>query len=194
MAAAEGRPILGRMGRFLRILLLAAALAGPAMADQKDERLDKLFDALLEAGSPQEAQLPEQMIWSVWLESGSPTVDLLMKKGVTAMSEGEAEAALVMFNTIVELAPDYAEGWNKRATLYYLMGRLEESISDCERTLKLEPRHFGALSGLGMIYVQLEQDAKALDAYKRALAVHPQLLRLRAEVERLTKKVRGDRI
>jgi tetratricopeptide (TPR) repeat protein len=134
------------------------------------------------------------MIWSVWLESGSPTVDLLMKKGVGAMGEGQAEPALAMFNAIIELAPDYAEGWNKRATLHYLMGRFEDSIADCERTLKLEPRHFGALSGLGMIYLQLEQDAKALEAYKRALAVHPQLPRLRSEVERLTKKVRGDRI
>jgi tetratricopeptide (TPR) repeat protein len=182
------------MGRFLRSLVLAAALAGPAMADQKDERLDKLFDALLAAVSPQEAQLAERMIWSVWLESGSPTVDLLMQKGVAAMGEGDAEPAFAMFNAIVELAPDYAEGWNKRATLYFLMGRFEDSIADCERTLKLEPRHFGALSGLGMIYVQLGQDAKALDAYRRALAVDPQLVRERAEVERLTKKVRGDRI
>lgn len=182
------------MGRFLRILLLAAALAGPAMADQKDERLDALFDALLEAGSPQEAQLAEQMIWSVWLDSPSPTVELLMQKGISAMNEGEPEAAIVMFNTIVELAPDYAEGWNKRATLYYLMGRLEDSIADCKRTLELEPRHFGALAGLGMIYVQLEEDEKALEAYRRALAVHPNLPRARAEVERLTKKIRGNRI
>jgi tetratricopeptide (TPR) repeat protein len=194
LAAAEGQPILGGMGRFLRLLVVAAALAGPAMADQKDERLDKLFDALLAAGSPQEAQLAERMIWSVWLESGSPTVDLLMQKGVAAMSEGDVEPALAMFNAVIELAPDYAEGWNKRATLYFLMGRLEESIADCQRTLKLEPRHFGALSGLGMIYAQLGQDAKALDAYRRALAVDPQLVRERAEVERLTKKVRGDRI
>lgn len=182
------------MGRLLCSLLLAAALAGPAMADQNDERLEKLFDALLAASSPQEAQLPEQMIWSVWLESESPTVNLLMKRGIEAMGEGEAELALAMFNAIVELAPDYAEGWNKRATLYFLMGRYEDSIADCERTLKLEPRHFGALSGLGMIYVQLENDAKALDAYRRALAVHPQLTQVRAEVERLAKKLRGDRI
>lgn len=182
------------MGRILRILVLAAGLAGPAMADQNDERLENLFDALLAAGSPQEAQLPEQMIWSVWLESGSPTVDLLMKRGVQAMGEGQADLALAMFNSVVELAPDYAEGWNKRATLFYLMDRYEESIADCERTLKLEPRHFGALSGLGMIYVQLERDDKALEAYKRALAVHPQLPQVRAEVERLTKKVQGDRI
>ena len=181
------------MGRILRILLLAAALAGPAMADQTDERLDDLFDALQAAGSPQEAQLAERMIWAVWLESGSPTVDLLMSKGIGAMGEREAEPALAMFNTVIELAPDYAEAWNKRATLYYLMGRLEDSIADCERVLKLEPRHFGALSGLGMIYLQLEQDEKALDAYKRALAVHPNLP-LRPEIERLTKKDRGDRI
>ena len=182
------------MGRFLRTLILAAALAGPAMADQKDERLDSLFDALQAAGSPQEAQRAEQAIWGLWLESSSPTVDLLMKRGVQAMNEGQAEPALALFNAIVELAPDYAEGWNKRATLLYLMGRLEASVADCERTLKLEPRHFGALSGLGMIYVQLEDEEKAVAAYKRALAVNPQLLQVRVEVERLNKKIRGNRI
>jgi tetratricopeptide (TPR) repeat protein len=182
------------MGRFLRTLILAAALAGPAMADQKDERLDALFDALLAAGSPMEAQQAEQAIWALWLESRSPTVELLMRRGVQAMNEGQAEPALALFNAIVELAPDYAEGWNKRATLLYLMGRLEDSIADCERTLKLEPRHFGALSGLGMIYVQLEDEEKALAAYRRALAVNPQMPRLRAEVERLVKKVEGSRI
>jgi len=182
------------MGRFLRTLILAAALAGPAMADQKDERLDSLFDALQAAGSPMEAQQAEQAIWGLWLESKSPTVDLLMKRGVQAMNEGQAEPALALFNAIVELAPDYAEGWNKRATLLYLMGRLEASVADCERTLKLEPRHFGALSGLGMIYVQLEDEEKAVAAYKRALAVNPQMLRIRVEVERLTKKIRGNRI
>lgn len=182
------------MGRLFRALLLAAALAAPAMADQNDERLEPLFDALLNASSAQEAQLPEQMIWSVWLEAKSPTVDLLAKRGVEAMGEGEGELALAMFNAVVELAPDYAEGWNKRATLYYLMGRYEDSIADCERTLKLEPRHFGALSGLGMIYAQLENDEKALRAYRRALAVHPNLAQARAEVERLTKKLRRDRI
>ena len=193
MAAAEARPILGGMGRILHMLFLAAVLAGPAMADQTDERLDPLFDALHAAGSPQEAHLAERMIWAVWLESGSPTVDLLMQKGIAAMGERDIEPALAMFNTVIELAPDYAEGWNKRATLYYLIGRLDESVADCERTLKLEPRHFGALSGLGMIYLQLEEDRKALDSYKRALAVHPHLP-LRPEIERLTKKVRGDRI
>ncbi|MBM3491183.1 MAG: tetratricopeptide repeat protein [Alphaproteobacteria bacterium] len=164
------------------------------MVDQGDRRLGDLFGKLKEAARSEDARLIEQAIWAVWLESGSATVDLLMQRGLQAMSSGDYPTGLVLFNSIVEFAPNYAEGWNKRATLYYLMGEFSASIADVERTLALEPRHFGALSGLGLIHTQLGDEAKALDAYERALAVHPHITLARNEVERLRKKVRGERI
>lgn len=184
------------MLRRLAWLLLAIAMAAsaPARADQKDPRLDTLFDQLFEAPTAEAAKQVEQAIWAVWLESGSPTVDLLMQRAIVAMNEQQFDAALALFNTVVELAPDYAEGWNKRATLYYLMGRLQASIEDVERTLELEPRHFGALSGLGIIYAQQGEDEKALDAFERALIANPHLEHPRAEVERLKRKLRGEPI
>ena len=182
------------MRQLLGILAILLWLGGPAAADQDDSRLDSLFAKLHEDIEPHGARMVEQMIWGVWLESDSATVSLLMNRGVEAMGERRFEAALEAFNTIVELAPDFAEGWNKRATLFYLMGRFQDSLSDVEKTLDLEPRHFGALSGLGLIYTQLDDEEHALEAYEQALAVNPHLPLARLEVERLRKKVRGKRI
>ena len=179
-----------------QILLIVGMLALPtaAVADQNDSRLDELFGALQVVKTPHEARMVERVIWGVWLESGSATVDLLMKQVLQAMNEERLDDALEVLDTVVELKPDYAEGWNKRATVYFLLGRYPESISDVDRTLDLEPRHFGALSGLGMIFSQLDDDPRALDAYERALMVNPHLPGAKAAVERLRKTVRGDKI
>lgn len=165
-----------------------------AQADQNDPRLDTLFGLLQDEEAEHSARVVEQRIWGVWLESDSPTVSLLLSQGTKAMHERRFEAALQAFNSVVELEPEFAEGWNKRATLYYLMGRYEESIADVEKTLDLEPRHFGALSGLGLIYMQLEDEENALEAYEQALVVNPHLPLAKLEVKRLRKKVRGNRI
>lgn len=183
-----------RHGLLIGTFLLSLFGAGTVAADQNDPRLDTLFAKLHDQEGVHGARMVEQMIWGVWLESDSATVSLLMNRGVEAMGERRFEAALEAFNTIVELAPDFAEGWNKRATLFYLMGRFQDSLSDVEKTLDLEPRHFGALSGLGLIYTQLDDEEHALEAYEQALAVNPHLPLARLEVERLRKKVRGNRI
>lgn len=175
------------------LVVLLAFYAGPARADQNDERLDELFGQLQVIETPHEARLIESVIWQVWLESGSPTVDLLMGEAMAAMSEDRPVEALGLLNSIVEQKPDFAEGWNKRATLYYVLGRYEESIADVERTLALEPRHFGALGGLGLIFDQLDDDAGALDAYERALKVNPHLPHARARIDSLRQKVRGQK-
>ena len=117
-----------------------------------------------------------------------------MGRAVYSMGENKFDAALEILHSVVVVAPDYAEGWNKRATVYFLMGRYEESIADVERTLSLEPRHFGALSGLGLIYSHLEDNASALDAYERALKANPHLDQAKTEVKRLRSKVKGERI
>lgn len=183
-------------------LLLVVALVLPmtfgwavgVRADQNDPRLDYLFVHLQDVDKSQQARLIEQLIWGVWLESESPTLKLLMGRAVHAMGENKFDAALEILHSVVVVAPDYAEGWNKRATVYFLMGRYEESIADVERTLSLEPRHFGALSGLGLIYSHLEDNASALDAYERALKANPHLDQAKTEVKRLRSKVKGERI
>lgn len=176
--------------------MFVALLVGmpPALADQNDPRLDTLFALLQEDAAEHSVKIVESRIWSVWHESDSATVSLLLSRGTKAMHENRYDVALRAFDSIVELQPDFAEGWNKRATLYFLMGRYRDSLADVEKTLELEPRHFGALSGLGMIYTKLEQDENALEAYEQALAVNPHLQQAKSEVRRLRKKVLGNRI
>ena len=184
------------MRRLLAAILLVVPLLGgaPASADQTDERLDELFQRLLITGDLREARTIEHLIWGIWMQSGSDTVDLLMQRSVKAMSEGRFAEGVGLLSGIVEIKPDYAEGWNKRATLYYMMGRFDESIADVEKTLALEPRHFGALAGLGLIYSQREEWSKALEAYERALAINPHLPNAEQAIDELTKKVKGERI
>ncbi|MFQ5902310.1 MAG: tetratricopeptide repeat protein [Candidatus Binatia bacterium] len=110
------------------------------------------------------------------------------------MSRRNYEEALVSFNKVVEADPDFAEGWNKRATVYYLMGEFVASVRDIERTLTLEPRHFGALSGLGLIYLALGEDRLALEAFEAALKVNPHLPGAQAHAEEVRWRLRGKRI
>jgi len=157
--------------------LICASLAftAPARADQNDERLDALFVRLLEAPGPGEAQLVEGLIWSIWLQSDDGAVQVLMHDGIEAMQQGNYPRALGKFEQMVLIAPDFAEGWNKRATVQYLLGNYEQSLADIDKTLELEPRHFGALAGRGLVYAELEDAPRALKAFEDALAIHPNL-------------------
>ncbi len=159
------------------ILALVLGLAGamPALADQTDPRLEPLFDELKSAGDRREIGAAEQAIWGIWMESGDEEIDQLLRQGATHMQFHSFGAALGHFNAVIEARPDFAEGWNKRATLYFMMGEYAKSIADCEKTLTLEPRHFGALFGLGLIYTELEDEPKAIQAFEKALSVHPHL-------------------
>ncbi|MGD9536572.1 MAG: tetratricopeptide repeat protein [Alphaproteobacteria bacterium] len=166
-------------------LSLAVVTAAPAAADQNDPRLEALFMALQSASDPGEIGAAEQAIWGIWMESGDGDIDRLLHQGSVHMSLRSYGAALGYFNEVIERRPDFAEGWNKRATVYYLMGEYAKSIADCEKVLALEPRHFGALSGLGLIYAQLEDDARALQAFEQALRVNPHLRNAAAIIRRL---------
>ena len=137
-------------------MLWAFAAGAPAEARQDDPRLDALFEQLLASDDRETARRIEGTIWRIWTESGSATIDELMTLGVAAMGNGQFDTALESFDAIIEAAPDFAEGWNKRATVYYLIEEYPASVRDVEATLRLEPRHFGALSGMGLIYTALE--------------------------------------
>jgi tetratricopeptide (TPR) repeat protein len=165
------------------IIVALTVLGASALADQNDPRLDDLFAQLQEVASPSDAVPIERQIWDAWLVAPDEAVDALMSAGAAKMRRGDFAAALTAFDEVVELAPGFAEGWNKRATVHYLMGSFELSLNDIEETLQLEPRHFGALSGRGLVYVNLEDLERALDAFEAALVVNPQMLGPRANVE-----------
>jgi tetratricopeptide (TPR) repeat protein len=179
--------------RPLFAILVAIFFASAAMADQNDARLDELFQRLHDADDLDEAIPIQNQIWVIWHQSGSHTVDLLMEKGLKAMEEQSFDIALTMFNAIIEIKPEFAEGWNKRATLHYMLGRHAESIKDIERTLKLEPRHFGALSGLGLVQLALKHHAEALKAFQRALDANPHLPNAQQQIQFLERLLRGQR-
>ena len=175
-------------------LLLAGFAAAPAPGRQDDPRLDDLFQELKTSQTPMDAQLYEDAIWRVWLQTGDDDLDRLMREGNLAMTTGRTDVARARYDEVIRRAPDYAEGWNKRATLHYLLHNFEASIADVERTLELEPRHFGALSGLGQIRDALDQPAEALEAYERALSLHPFLLGARERIRQIQEYFRQQQI
>jgi len=175
----------------LAVLALVGLLSAAAQADQADGRLDGLFARLRSAASDNEAKAVEQRIWRIWSEAGDPQSDLLLQEGVLAMSQVQFRVALERFDRLVEQAPDFAEGWNKRATLHYLMGNFRASVLDIQRTLDLEPRHFGALSGLGLIYDAVEQPAAALRSFEAAVAINPHLPSIEQRIIELRQQLGG---
>lgn len=114
-------------------------------------------------------------IWGIWIESKDTAVELLMDDGLSAMVRSDFRSALGKFDQMVRISPGFAEGWNKRATVHYLLGNYVESLHDINKALMLEPRHFGALSGRGLVYMEFEEDQLALDSFKEALEIHPRL-------------------
>ena len=120
-------------------------------------------------------QHAEQAIWRIWARSGNPQVDELYQKGIHQMEGGDLQLAIATFTRVIELKPDFAEGWNKRATLYFMVGDMRKSLADCYEVMKRNPYHFGALSGYALIYTRLEYYDRALEYSRRALAVNPNL-------------------
>jgi tetratricopeptide (TPR) repeat protein len=157
----------------LLALLLSLGFLATASADQRDPSLPTLFSFLKSATHSNQASVVEDRIWEIWSMTGDPKLDKLMVSSSEAMENGDYQAALADIDQILTAKPDFAEGWNKRATVYYLMGDYRKAIADIDRTLELEPRHFGALSGLGLANMKLGRDAAAADAFRRLLRVDP---------------------
>jgi len=173
------------------LLFLAIALAGNLLhADQTDERLVDLFAILQETESVRTIQIVESQIWEIWLQHANADVQQLMLVGTRRMNSQRYAEAMVVFNRLTESFPDYAEGWNKRATLHYVLGNLDASINDIEKTLELEPRHFGALSGLGMVFIQRKELSKAKRAFEDLIEVHPNSPNARQNLELVEEQLR----
>jgi Flp pilus assembly protein TadD len=166
----------------------------PAAADQHDPSLEPLMTELKTAPTAEAARPIEQRIWMIWGKSGDAAVDTLMEQGIARLNEGDDDAALGLFDRIVGLAPGFAEGWNKRATTLYTMGQFERSMQDIDKVLTLEPRHFGALSGLGLCNIRLGNDKAALAAFQRAAALDPNLPGVQTNIEALKKRLIRDSI
>lgn len=133
--------------------------------------------------------LTENSIWQVWSHSGDARVDALFAAGVEQMNHGQAQSAIDTFTEIIRRKPEFAEGWNKRATIYFLMGEYDKSLADCDEVIKRNPQHWGALSGYGQIYVQLDKPEQALVYFQRALAVNPNLQQVEQMIQQLKQVV-----
>jgi len=153
--------------------------------------LDTLFSALKIAPDDTSAKAIEDRIWSIWLVSGSDTCDLLMSRVKDAVDDKNYDTAIQLLDSIIMLRPGYIEAWNQRATVYYLKQDYAHSIADIAEVLAREPRHFGALSGLGLMLQEMNDDKDALDAYRKALAIDPHLEGVPDIVKTLTQKIEG---
>jgi len=176
------------------VFLALATGVFDARADQKDPRLDALFTELQKATGTLQAQTITQQIWAIWTTSDNPEVNRLMEEGVDAMSSQDYKTALADFTKMIGIAPDFAEGWNKRATVLWLLNDYEGSMADVDKTLALEPRHFGALWGLGVMDAALEHDEEAVAAFEKALAVNPHMDGVSEQIEALKKRIKEKQI
>lgn len=172
------------------VALLASGLATAASrADQTDPRLPALFTRLHDTDNANIARLTELMIWQIWGESGDPKLDKLMREGEDAMEAEDFKTAEARLTTVIKAKPDFAEGWNRRATMYFLRGDYAASLADIEHVLELEPRHFGAISGLGVVNIAQEHLSAARDAFERVLSLYPTNIPAQENLKSIKKKL-----
>jgi tetratricopeptide (TPR) repeat protein len=175
-------------------LAAADATRTPNFKADQTKTLDTLFAELKRSKDNPTAERLTAQIWREWGDSGSDSINLMMEWAQRAMGSRNFSAALDTLDQVVLLAPDFAEGWNKRATLHFMMEHPQKSMADIERTLALEPRHFGALAGMAEILRARGQDALALKAYERALEVYPRMRGAQQAVGDLTDSLSGDKM
>jgi len=180
-----------RVAASLPVLIFGLLLPISLSADQNDPRLDALFERIAVTDNPEEAAVIQRKIWRIWVRAGQAEIDRRMEKGIEALASNELGRAIELFSEIVEISPNFAEGWNKRATAYYLNGDFTASVRDIERTLALEPRHFGAVSGMGLIFLSQGDELGALQAFTRVLEINPHATGAREQVRRLNESLQG---
>ena len=194
-------------GALVAMALMATAEAGPSRADAvaaltaSDVEARRMgARALLESGTMADApallralrdpdgqvrRVAEAALWAVWSRSGDDAIDDILEIGVAQMREGQVQASVETFSEIIGRRPDFAEGWNKRATAYYMLGDWRRSAADCDEVLRRNPQHFGALSGYGMIWLQLDEPTRALERFEQAIAVNPNLESVQSTIDAL---------
>ena len=165
----------------------SAVVKAQAPAALRSVELDSLFGQLQSAEADKSKTI-EEKIWANWSRSESVTAELLLGQASRAMAAQEYDAALTMLDELVKATPEFAEAWNRRATLYFQMRRYEQSLADIDKVLELEPRHFGALAGRGMIYMALDKPDSALAAYREALTMNPHMAGVIEVIRRLEKE------
>src|ERR1700742_1146411 len=163
----------------------------PNVGADRPRGVDFLFGPLKAAPDEASAKHVEARIWALWMQTPSDTAALLMARAKAAMDAKQMEVALKLLDAVIKLRPEYVEAWNRRATLYYMKNDFARSLADIQQVLIREPRHFGALAGLGMIMQDLGDDKRALEAFRKALAINPHLERVPDLVKTLSEKVEG---
>jgi tetratricopeptide (TPR) repeat protein len=188
--AASAQPVAAQSGRMIE----PPSNLPRAQRGDKAQNLDRLFEALKIAPDDESAKYIENRIWAIWLASGSDTANLLMIRVKSAIDGKDIDLAIKLLNAIIDIKPDFIEAWNRRATLYYMKKDFGRALEDIREVLAREPRHFGALAGLGIILQEFGDDKRALDAFRRALAIHPHLERVPDMVKKLSDKIDGREI
>ena len=154
-------------------LIVFLLFASSLKADQNDARLEDLFEILSTTESDVQINEVTSSIWDIWYETNDPLIEADFYRGLESMRTGDLMMAVAFFTRVIDKNPNFAEGWNKRATVYYMLGKFDASMMDIHETLKLEPRHFGAMDGMGLIFIHLEQFDKAIDIYDQMLKIFP---------------------
>ncbi|UCI27292.1 tetratricopeptide repeat protein [Mesorhizobium sp. B2-8-5] len=170
------------------------AATPPPAAPTKQGRLDQLFTELKRERNEKAAERIAGRIWNEWNQSGSASIDLMMRWAQKATEDQKFDVALDFLDQVVTLQPDYAEGWNRRATVHFMMKNYGKSMADIDRTLQLEPRHFGALSGLAQIMAETGHKQSALEAWQRVLTIYPMMRSAQNQVSTLSEELAGEGI
>jgi tetratricopeptide (TPR) repeat protein len=178
--------VMGRLRILLNAAVAAACIGGAAAAETAEDLLQQLADPSLDRWDRVERQVITE-----WSKSGSPAMDLLLRRGRAALDAGNTEAAIEHLTALIDHAPDFAEGWNTRAVAYFRAGQYGPAMSDLARTLELNPVHFGAIAGVGAILEETGRPEQALEAFRRAREIHPHQPMIRRAVERLEARVTG---
>ena len=172
----------------VRTLIVFLFFSCSLKADQNDARLEDLFEILSTTANDVQINEVTSNIWDIWHETIDPSIEADFYRGLESMRTGDLIMAVAFFTRVIDKNPNFAEGWNKRATVYYMLGKFDASMMDIHETLKLEPRHFGAMDGLGLIFIHLEQFDKAIDIYDQMLKIFPNNYSTKQKKEMLIKK------